>query len=153
VDLVPRRVLEPCPRGVTEVKRQVLDNKVIICCSPGVASESVVLEPHTRVGVPVIPRYVGQDVEARGEPRILDALTKSPLTSLVRDPLRSRSSSLSWRRPRPQSSWWCERLSRWLSTLSARRRASMVFRVSRLGPRQLLTTYAAAPPPSLSSRC
>jgi hypothetical protein len=45
-------------------------------------------------------------------------------------------------------------LSRWLSTLSARRQASMVFRASRLGPRRLLTAdAAAAPPPSLRSRC
>jgi hypothetical protein len=44
-------------------------------------------------------------------------------------------------------------LSRWLSTLSARRRALMVFRASRLGPRRLLTDYATAPPPSPRSRC
>jgi hypothetical protein len=44
-------------------------------------------------------------------------------------------------------------LSRWFSTLSARRWASMVFCVSRLGPRRLLTTDAAAPPPSPRSRC
>jgi hypothetical protein len=33
------------------------------------------------------------------------------------DQLRSRSSSLSWRRPRPRFSWWREQLSRLLSTL------------------------------------
>jgi hypothetical protein len=37
--------------------------------------------------------------------------------------------------------------------LSTRRRASMVFHVSRLGPRRLLTADVAAPPPSLRSRC
>jgi hypothetical protein len=36
-----------------------------------------------------------------------------------------------------------------LSTLSTRRRASMVFRTSRWGPRRLLTAYVAAPAPSL----
>jgi hypothetical protein len=40
-----------------------------------------------------------------------------------------------------------------LSTLSARRRASMVFRTSQLGPRGLLTTDVAALPPSPRSRC
>jgi hypothetical protein len=69
------------------------------------------------------------------------------------DQLRSRSSSLSWCRPRPRSLWWRERLSQWLSTLSIRRRASMVFCASQLGPRPLLTADAAAPPPSSRSRC
>jgi hypothetical protein len=55
------------------------------------------------------------------------------------DQLRSQSSLVSWRRPHPRSSWWREWASRWLSTLSARRRASMVLRASRLGPRRLLT--------------
>jgi hypothetical protein len=57
---------------------------------------------------------------------------------------------LSWRRLRPQSSLWCERLSWLLSTLSAHRQASMVFLASRLGPRRLLTADAEAP--TLSSR-
>jgi hypothetical protein len=69
------------------------------------------------------------------------------------DQLRSRSSLLSWRRPRPRSSWWHERLSRLLSTLSARRRASMVFRASWLGPRRLLTADAEALTPSPRSHC
>jgi hypothetical protein len=69
------------------------------------------------------------------------------------DQLRSRSSSLSWRRPRPLSSWWRVRLSRLLSTLSARRRASMVFRTSRWGPRRLLTADVAAPTPSPRPWC
>jgi hypothetical protein len=61
------------------------------------------------------------------------------------DQLHSRSSSLSWHLLRPRSSLWCERLSWLLSMLSARRRASMVFRTLRLGPRRLLTADAAAP--------
>jgi hypothetical protein len=69
------------------------------------------------------------------------------------DQLRSRSSSLSWRRLRPRSSWWRERLSRLLSTLLAHRRASIVFRASRLGPSRLLTADVAAPTPSPRSRC
>jgi hypothetical protein len=60
---------------------------------------------------------------------------------------------LSWRRPRPQLSWWRKRLSQLLSTLSARRRASMMFRASWLGPRRLLTADVAAPAPSPHSRC
>jgi hypothetical protein len=69
------------------------------------------------------------------------------------DQLRSRLSLLSWRRPRPQLWWWRELLSWWLSTLSTRCRASMVFRASRLGPRLFLTAGVAAPPPSPRSRC
>jgi hypothetical protein len=44
-------------------------------------------------------------------------------------------------------------LRRCLSTLSAYRRASMVFHTSWLGPRRLLTTNAAALPPSPRFRC
>jgi hypothetical protein len=59
----------------------------------------------------------------------------------------------SWCRPRPRSLWWRERLSRLLSMLSTRRRASMVFRASRLGPSRLLTADAAASTPSPRPRC
>jgi hypothetical protein len=69
------------------------------------------------------------------------------------DQLRSRSSSLSWRRLRPWSSWWRERFSRLLSTLSACYRASMVFRASQLGPIQHLTADVAAPTPSPNLWC
>jgi hypothetical protein len=69
------------------------------------------------------------------------------------DQLRSRSSSLSWRLPRPRSSWWRERLSWLLSTLSACRQASMVFRASRLGSRRHLTTDAVAATPSPRPWC
>jgi hypothetical protein len=51
-----------------------------------VAGESVVLEPHAGVGVPVVPGYVGRSPETRGEPRIPDALANGPWTSLVRRP-------------------------------------------------------------------
>jgi hypothetical protein len=44
-------------------------------------------------------------------------------------------------------------LSWWLLTLSACRRALMVFRTSQLGPRRLLTADAAAPPLSPHTRC
>jgi hypothetical protein len=93
VDLVPRQVLEPCPCGVAKVQWQVLYD------------EEVVLEPYTKIGVPVVPGYVGQSAEARGEPRIPDALDKGPGPLWLGDQLRSWSSSLSWRRPRPRSSW------------------------------------------------
>jgi hypothetical protein len=69
------------------------------------------------------------------------------------DQLCLRVSLLSWRRPHPRSSWWRERLSWLLSTLSACHRASMVFRASRLGPRRLLTADAAAPTPSPRPWC
>jgi hypothetical protein len=49
-----------------------------------VAGESVVLEPHVGIGVPIVPRYIRRSTEMRGEPRITDALTKCPWTSLVR---------------------------------------------------------------------
>jgi hypothetical protein len=61
-------VLEPCPRGVAEVERQVLDDEEIVRRSPGVAGESVVLKPHAGVGLPVVPGYVGWSPETRGEP-------------------------------------------------------------------------------------
>jgi hypothetical protein len=48
-----------------------------------VAGELVVLEPHAGVGVPIVPRYVGQSMEAREEPRISYALAKGLWTSLV----------------------------------------------------------------------
>jgi hypothetical protein len=69
------------------------------------------------------------------------------------DPLRSRLSSLSWHRLHPRSSLWRERLLWLFSTLSGRGRTSMVFRVSRLGPRRLLTADAAAPTPSPRPCC
>jgi hypothetical protein len=83
VDLVPRQILEPCPCGVAEVERQILDDEEVVRRSPGMASEPVVLEPHAGVGVSVVPRYVGRSVEARGEPRTPDALAKGPWTSLA----------------------------------------------------------------------
>jgi hypothetical protein len=79
-------VLEPCPRRVAEVEREVLDDEEIVRRSPGVASELIVLEPHVGVGVPIVPWYVGQSTEARRKLRVADALTKSPWTPLVRRP-------------------------------------------------------------------
>jgi hypothetical protein len=49
-----------------------------------VAGKSVVLEPHTGVGVPIIPRYDGRSTEARGELCVMDALAKGPQTPPVR---------------------------------------------------------------------
>jgi hypothetical protein len=51
-----------------------------------VAREPVVLEPHSGVGVPVVPGYVGQSSETRGEPCIPDALAKGSWTPLVWGP-------------------------------------------------------------------
>jgi hypothetical protein len=48
------------------------------------ACEPIVLEPHTGVGVPIVPGYVGQSSETRGEPSIPDALAKGSWTLLVR---------------------------------------------------------------------
>jgi hypothetical protein len=76
-------VLEPCPRGVTEVERQILDDEEIVRCSSGVASKPVVLEPHSGVGVPLVPWHVGQSTKARRELRVADALSKGPQTFLV----------------------------------------------------------------------
>jgi hypothetical protein len=50
--------------GVTGIEQQILDDEEVVCRSPGVAGESVVLEPYTRVGVPVVPRYVGRSTKA-----------------------------------------------------------------------------------------
>jgi hypothetical protein len=49
-----------------------------------VASKPVVLEPHTGVGVPVVPWHVGRSAEARRELCVADALAKSSWTPLVR---------------------------------------------------------------------
>jgi hypothetical protein len=69
--------------GVVAVKRQILYDEEVVRRSPGMAGESVVLEPHAGVGVPDVPRYIGRSVEARGEPRVPDALAKGPWTPLV----------------------------------------------------------------------
>jgi hypothetical protein len=52
IDLVARQVLEPRACGIAEVERQVLDDEQVIGRSPGVARESVVLEPYTGVESP-----------------------------------------------------------------------------------------------------
>jgi hypothetical protein len=65
---------------------EVLDDEEVVCHSPGVASEPVVLEPHAGVGVPVVPWHIGRSAEARRELHVVDALAKSPWTPLVRRP-------------------------------------------------------------------
>jgi hypothetical protein len=60
VDLVAWQVLEPHPRRVAEVERQVLYDEEVVCHSSRVACEPVVLEPHAGVGIPILPRYVGR---------------------------------------------------------------------------------------------
>jgi hypothetical protein len=54
IDLVTRQVLKPRARRIAEVERQVLDDEQVVGRSPGVARESVVLEPYTGVGVPIV---------------------------------------------------------------------------------------------------
>jgi hypothetical protein len=76
-------VLESCARKVAEVKRQVLDHEEIVSCPTGVAREPVVLEPYTRVGVPIVSWHIGQSQEARGELRVMDAPAKGPWTPLA----------------------------------------------------------------------
>jgi hypothetical protein len=83
VDLVPRQVLKLSAHGVAEVERQVLDAEEVVCRSPGVACEPVVLEPYAGVGVPVVSRYIGRSMEARRKLRVADALAKGPWTSLI----------------------------------------------------------------------
>jgi hypothetical protein len=51
-----------------------------------VADEPVVLEPYDGFDVPIVPGYVGQSSETRGEPCIWDALAKSLWTPLVQRP-------------------------------------------------------------------
>jgi hypothetical protein len=51
-------------RGVNEVERQVPDDEEVVCRSPGVACEPVVLEPYAGVGVPIVPQYIGRSVDA-----------------------------------------------------------------------------------------
>jgi hypothetical protein len=48
------QVLEPCSCRVTEVERQVFDEEKVICCSTRVTRETIVLQPHTRIGLPVV---------------------------------------------------------------------------------------------------
>jgi hypothetical protein len=80
-------VLKPCPCGVAEVERQILDDEKINHRSCGLASEPIVLKPYTGVGVPVIPWHVGRSAEVRRELQVADALAKGPWTSLVRRPV------------------------------------------------------------------
>jgi hypothetical protein len=51
-----------------------------------VARESVVLEPYTGVGVPIVSWHIGRSPEARGKLRVMDAPAESPWTPLVRRP-------------------------------------------------------------------
>jgi hypothetical protein len=134
------------------VERQVLDDEQVVDRSPDVACESVVLEPYAGVGVPVVSWYIGRG-KREGNFTLWMLWPKARGPRWFGDQLRSQSSSLSWRCPCPRFSWWREQLSRLLSTLRARRWASMVFRASRLGPRRLLTADAAALAPSPHSRC
>jgi hypothetical protein len=83
VNLVPRQVLEPCARGIAEVERQVLDDEEVVGRSPGMACEPVVLEPYAGVGVPIVSWHIGRSPEARRKRHVVDALAKSPRTSLV----------------------------------------------------------------------
>jgi hypothetical protein len=84
LDLVVRQVLEPHACRVTEVEWKVLDHEEIVGRTTGMAHEPVVLEPYTRVGVPIVPWHVGWRPIARGELRVTDASAKSPGTPLVR---------------------------------------------------------------------
>jgi hypothetical protein len=79
----------------------------------------------------VSPSYLGTLVTARKREgnfasRMIRPKARGP--RWFGDQLRSWLSSLSWCRPRPWSWWWRERSSQLLSTLSARRQASMVFK-------------------------
>jgi hypothetical protein len=48
-----------------------------------VACEPVVLEPHARVGVPIVFWHIGQSPEARRKLCVADAPAKGPQTSMV----------------------------------------------------------------------
>jgi hypothetical protein len=54
LDLVAGQVLEPRACGIVEVERQVLYHDEIVGRSSGMARKSVVLEPYTGIGVPVV---------------------------------------------------------------------------------------------------
>jgi hypothetical protein len=84
IDLVPRQVLEPCPRGIAEVEWQFLDDEEIVCRSPGMTRELVLLETYAGVSVPFVPSHVGWGTKVRRELRIADAPDKGSWTSLVR---------------------------------------------------------------------
>jgi hypothetical protein len=63
IDPAAGQVLEPCPHGVAEVERQVLDDEEDVCRSTRVAHESVVLQPHAGVYLPVVSRDIGRSSE------------------------------------------------------------------------------------------
>jgi hypothetical protein len=78
--------------GVAEVEQQVLDDEEVVCRSARMARESVVLQPHVGVSLPVIS---GTLVGARKSEGNLTSRTfypkaRGPLWS--GDQLRSRSS-------------------------------------------------------------
>jgi hypothetical protein len=94
VDLVVGQMLEPRPRGVPEVERQVLDDEKVVCRSPRVAREPVVLQPYADVGVSL---YLGTSVGARKREGNLASRTPWPKARgplCFGDQLRSQSSSL-----------------------------------------------------------
>jgi hypothetical protein len=59
-------------------REEVLDDEEIVCRSPGMAREPVVLEPHAGVGVLVVSWHIGQSVKARRELRVVDDVAKGP---------------------------------------------------------------------------
>jgi hypothetical protein len=83
IDVSAGQVLEPCPRRVTEVEQQVLDDEEVICRPTRVACESLVLQPHAGVSIPVVSRDVGRSPETREELGVPHVLSKGPQTPLV----------------------------------------------------------------------
>jgi hypothetical protein len=69
--------------GVAEVEQQVLDDEEVVCRSARMARESVVLQPHVGVSLPVISGDIGRSSEKRGEPHIPHVLPKGPRAPLV----------------------------------------------------------------------
>jgi hypothetical protein len=87
VDLVAWQVLEPRPRRVAEVERQVLDDEEIIRRCPPCDTRAGSPRATRWCCVPVVPRYVGRSSKTRGEPRTPDALAKGSWTPLIWRPV------------------------------------------------------------------
>jgi hypothetical protein len=72
VDLAGRQVLEPRPRRVCEVQRQVADDDLVGGGPAQLARQAIVVESHTRVRLPRVLIDRGGLAEALGEARRAD---------------------------------------------------------------------------------
>ena len=60
LDSVGRKVFQPRSHRIGQEQWKVVDNEIIIICSPGLASKPIILEPQSGVRFPRVFWDVGQ---------------------------------------------------------------------------------------------